>query len=232
MKKLLVIFLFTSILAGIAGTSSALPLVNGNFDSIQNYSPDKGLVNKIKLDEMVSGQWDVYDSIEGWRSGDSDSGVEIQYNTVVQAHSQNFYVELDSHPYPNSNSSITQTVFLDRGMYNLSFWYMARTHTPNDNGIDFWIYNSNLTPQEDPLLSGSADGVRDDFMDWLEYSYSFNVETAADYELMFSATGIENTLGGFLDDVEIIPTPEPAPMLLLGLGLLGFAAVGRRNLKK
>ncbi len=232
MKKSLIIFLCTSLLAGVAGISTALPLVNGNFDSTHNYSPGAGLVNKIKLNEMKSGQWDVYNSIDGWTSGKNDSGVEIQYNTVVRAHSQNFYVELDSHPSPTSNSSITQTVFLDPGMYNLSFWYMARTNTPNDNGISFRVSNNPLGTQEDHLLFGDVDGVRADFKDWLEYSYSFNVKTAANYELMFAATGWENTLGGFLDDVSITPTPEPAGMLLLGFGLIGFATIGRKHLKR
>lgn len=48
------------------------------------------------------------------------------------------------------------------------------------------------------------------------------------YQLQF--TGLPGADGAFVDNIQ--PTPEPATMLLFGLGLLGFARVSRKKRQK
>lgn len=226
MKKLFLLLGIGSFLLCLVHSATALPLINGNFDETSYSSPYLGKINHIALEAMEEGQWDVYDSIDGWEAGANDAGIEIQYNTVVQSHSPNFYVELDSHGGQYTNSSMTQEVYLDSGIYDLSFWYRARTETAGDNGISFSLGN----------FSGSVDGVKSDFTDWTEYIYSITIDFEGLYNLTFAATGIDNSLGGFIDDVKLAqgstssePVPEPATFILLSLGLAGFAGTRKKK---
>ncbi len=67
--------------------------------------------------------------------------------------------------------------------------------------------------------------------DWIVYSGSFTA-TGTSTRLLFASTSASDSPSGgiLLDDVIVLPIPEPSTLLLAGLGLLslGFAA-GRRN---
>ncbi len=210
MKKLLFGILCIFLMASMASTSSALPLVNGNFDT-----PDSNL-------PQVEGQWAVYDSIIGWTKGVGTSGIEIQYNTVVGAYSPNYYVELDSHGGDDTNSSMFQDVFLTAGTYELSFWYHARTNNDDDdNGIAAFI--------GDTFINAVSKKTNEQLAVWEEINWTFEVGVDDTYALILTAWGDDNTLGGFVDSVSLNPVPEPATMMLLGLGLLSLAGISRKK---
>jgi len=202
------------IIAGslIASSASASLITNGSFES------DVGLTGT---------QWGVFDSIDGWYKSNG-AGIEVQRNTVVNAQDEDQYVELDSHN-AGSNSSMSQDLLglVVGDIYQLDFWYKARTNSTNDNGINVgWGASPDLYPF---TYAFNVDGVAP--MDWTHVS-GLLTATSENMTLTFSAVGTQNTLGGFIDNVSLNShsVPEPGSLALLGLGLLGLSA--SRNRKK
>lgn len=218
MKTLLATF---AALACLAVPASAATLVqNGSFEDPVAASP---LVN--------GGNWWVWKDIPGW-STTSGAGIEIQTNDTlgsINAKEGNRYVELDSHPGPHSNSTMTQKVNLSKdGYYLLSFWYSPRDSqtASNDIGYSFGDFASGL-------VKGPVAGVTK-VGEWTQITAKFLVsfKDLGNHDLSFWATGTENTYGGLLDDVSlthVAPVPLPAAGLLMIGGLGGLAALSRRR---
>lgn len=189
-----------------ASFANANLIVNGDFEEPQ----------------LGAGAWQVFGAINGWTTT-SGSGIEIQNNTIVTAQSGNQYVELDSY----SNSSMTQMIsgLITGQAYDVSFWYHARTSNgSNDNGINMLWGDS--SPGIEVL---SIDNIKaSDQLGWVEFSRSLTA-TAATMYLTFSADGLNNSLGGFVDNVQMSSAvPEPAALGLFVCGLLGLARMRRK----
>jgi hypothetical protein len=206
-------------------------VVNGNFDDIS--STTVGKFGKLQKDLPsgvgVNNTWDVYQTIPGWTTV-SGQGIEIQTkNTVgLTPHSGAFYVELDSDPSTtngvSSNTRMQQSLSLNRGRYELSFYYSPRLKAPNaSNGIAFDI-------ELGPLLTGSVVAADGEQGKWTLITRSFFVKESGSYTLGFEANQLDDKLGGFIDTVAIAPVPLPAAgwMLIAGLGALGAVARKRK----
>jgi hypothetical protein len=221
MRRLFVLsFLVTMICTPFEASFASL-VANGDFETVDERI---GNAKGVKLDSFdgITGRWDVYTSLPGGWMTSSGPGIEVQYDgVVVDAHSFSHYIELDSHPGPNSNSSMFQDVILpDPGDYSLSFWYHPRTDIPDDNRIDVYF---------DGQLVVTANKTTLEMNDWAEYAVSLSVaDVSAPKRLMFSAGGLSNSFGGLLDDIELVPNPEPATLLLMGAGLFSLAGARRK----
>lgn len=203
------VFAFTGLM--FSANASALNFItNGSFET-----PDLD-ANPLGNNVGSGNAWEVFNSIEGWNTL-AGAGIEIQNSgTVVQAQHGDQYVELDSHPGSDSNSLMAQqidglTVGAD---YTLSFWYRPRTNNSfNDNGID--VYWGPLGSEA--LVLSIADQIARDYSDWVNYSIGLTA-VASTMHLGFYADGLANTLGGFIDNVSLVP--EPSTLVLFTLGLM------------
>ena len=210
-----------ALLAGGAASASTI-VVNGSFEADAGPGTTKnnrtGAVNYV--DMPTSGpSWGIWDDLPGW-TGAGGSGIEVQTDRTlgsIDSQDGDYYVELDT----NRNSSMSQLVSLDAGVYELSFWYSPRTNNPATTGIDYSLgalFSENVSGP-----SGSYPrGV------WTEVVERFEVLADGDYLMTFEATGTSNSLGGLLDNVSISAVPLPAGAVLM-LTALGALAVGRRR---
>ncbi|MEO9575644.1 MAG: VPLPA-CTERM sorting domain-containing protein [Roseobacter sp.] len=216
--KTLIIAAIAAASFGAAAQASTVNLVdNGSFED----TPD------------FNGSWRVFQGTElsGWEV-QSGAGVEIQTNSVggvLDTLWGTKYVELDSHngnggaSTGSSNSVIGQDIFLSAGNYLLSFFYSPRVNSigTDTNGIDYSIAG----------VSGSASGPNDDFSfgEWTLIEETVKIDVGGTYELLFAATGGDETLGGLIDNVSLTAVPLPAGGLLLLSGLAGAAGLLRRK---
>lgn len=210
---------------GISGAAQANLLVNGSFEDVStgvlvvpNQGPDTTPANGI-----ASGQWAVFSSIPGWVAGAGTRGIEVRNNVAGTAHSGVNFVELDSHPGPGSNSSMSQAFgnFAAGTLLNLSFYYAARPNTvAATNGIQvFWNGND---VSASILPTNPSSGTLS--TSWSLYTAQLTAIPGSN-TLGFAAVGTDDTVGGSLDSVSVtvVPEPEAYGLALAGMGVVAFA---------
>lgn len=162
-------------------------------------------------------------SASGWTGG--PGGIELQYNNVAGAPATNggsVFVELDT----TGNSYMQRA--LAAGNYNLSFLYSPRPNVgAGSNGIQVSLFN-NLTNSFNILGSFTGNGGA---------NTAWNTATVptftigANQFLRFDAIGTSDSLGGYVDNINIAAVPETATwgMMILGFGVVGGAMRRRRS---
>lgn len=154
----------------------------------------------------------ILPSYEGWTANPflaGVNGIEVQYNNVAGlAFSGPNLVELDA----GGNSTMERGI--TAGNYTLTFQYSARPGIGlASNGIDVLLNGSSIFNVSGAGGSGTS---------WALQTVNFTAFGPG--TLSFSAIGTSDSLGGYLDDINLaaaVPEPGSWMMLLAGFGLIG-----------
>ncbi|MFM9828037.1 MAG: PEPxxWA-CTERM sorting domain-containing protein [Sphingomonas sp.] len=201
-------FLFTGLvaaaaLASAASPAMAAPTVFTTTWDSTNFGSGPGFV--------------ILSSYEGWTG--TPAGLEVQYNNVAGTpFSGANLVELDT----TRNSSITRTI--NAGNYLLRFYYSDRPNvSANSNGINVSVGSTNLVS-----VAGGNGGSNTNFR-----LFTTRFVTTGPQTLTFAATGVSDSLGGYIDDISLSGVPEPTTWALMigGFGMVG-GAMRRRGSRK
>lgn len=189
----------------VASVLFAIPMIaSAAVDLVTNGS--------FEADSQASGTWNIYNSLTGWTGSPN---IELRNNVAGTAYEGGNFIELDTY----SNSSLSQLLVGTPGLYQLSFWYSARPGTGATNDLTFTVDGSAPVT----VLNGASNAGSDH--KWLNYSTIINFD--GNGLLTFNGSGISDSYGGSLDMISFtspIPESEIYVMLLIGLGLLRFAA--------
>jgi PEP-CTERM motif len=188
----------------VAGAANAATNFSNNWDS-QSFSGG-------------GAGFTVLPSYEGWTSV-SGPGIEVQFFSVAGSPlSGPNLVELDSF----GNSTMQRAV--TAGKYTLTFFYSPRPGiSALSNGIDVLVNGVSIA---NFTGAGASNTV------WTKQTVNFTLANAG--TLGFAATGISDSLGGYLEDINLLgmaAVPEPAEWALMisGFGLAGVALRRRRT---
>mgnify|MGYP005994363039 FL=1 len=234
MSKFINKIVLTLSLTCLTSFANASLITNGSFEqtTYDDGSVVSGTLFNTGLEtyDNSNGIWDIFSSLPGWESS-GGSGIELQKGIVSQSQDGSHHIELDSH-VGASNSVMTQTInSLTIGQnYLLEFYYKPRTNILNDNGINVFWYDAaeDFSINMDAVLV--ADSTTGLTPDWALQSILFTAE-AESMNLSFGSYGIQNTLGGLIDNVSLkqsTAVPEPS-MIVLFLTALAFLVVRKQK---
>jgi hypothetical protein len=205
-----------------AALCSVLPAFAAGPNLIMDYSFESAGVGKGGVADFTGTQ------LPGWTATTGE--IEVRNDLVGTAEDGVDFVELDS----TANSSMSTTFDSVAGqLYTLSFYYSGRPVNATYNGG----FPGGVVPSSSEGLafnvgsfSGSLFAPTNTTSDnvWQQYTTTF-LGTGGVMTLSFAATGTSDSYGASLDNVSVTTTvPEPMPLTMMGVGLLGLMGLRKR----
>lgn len=185
-------------------------------------APSNLIVNgSFEATAQANGSWAIYNMVAGWSTA-SGSGIEVRNNFVGTAFDGSNFVELDGYADP-ANTVMQQTLLTTTAgqLYNLSFFYSGRPGVADaaTNGMAVAWNGITLTTLADS--GGSQHNWR---------AVGLQVTGTGNDVLSFSATGMNDSYGGSLDNVSLTAAvPEPGTYAMMVAGLLAVGFIARRR---
>ncbi|WP_013322469.1 DUF642 domain-containing protein [Gloeothece verrucosa] len=209
----------------VAVTSSLLAL-NVLFSSSQAQAANLVINSGFEQPAINPGTFIISNSVPGWTrsSISSGSGIELQNNVAGSPFEGNQFLELDSNGTTNIYQDITTSI---GSIYNLSFAYSARPTVLNNSVDVYW--GGNL------VTKLNANGTLLSKTNWNVYNFSLQAKGTTT-RLEFRSQGLQPSdgLGGYIDDVSVVPVsvPEPSTTLALAIGIAFASASKSKFFKK
>ena len=158
--------------------------------------------------DITTGTFGIFMNISGWNTT-FGPGIEIQDNVAGSPFSGNQHVELDS----NTNSGMSQIISTNSGQsYYLQFAYSPRPGVSAESNTIEVLFNGTL------LTTLAQSGINLLDTSWTVFNFDV-IALGTSSTLEFRAAGTGESLGGYLDDVQLSQVAEPRALILLGLGL-------------
>ena len=211
MKKILMLLSTVILIFGMLDTASANLITNGDFETghLTGWT-HSGDVDVVKFSpSSFLGRWAKVQGMNGYFAllgGDTSSG-----NSTL---SQNFTV--------SGATSI-------RLAFDYAFDYLDFNLSDSDTFMALTTYTGDVVGKITMLdLSSSCIGAN-----YGHYEKTFDLDPA--WTLNASMSFKLSEVGGWtcsvvgIDNVNVAPVPEPATILLVGIGLIGFATYSRKH---
>lgn len=175
---------------------------------------------------LNDGSWGTYSAITGWQATQGGK-IEVQRGAAGQAYDGKQLVELDSHHYDKNAPvlGLFQDIVTKAGqMYTLSFAYSARPGVAAPENVFSVLFGDNFKQ----TINAGAGG----------HSTNWNIfkvdvlATSDVTRLQFNYDGANrDTLGAYIDDVEVSASAVPEPTTMAGLALAGLGVAARKKFK-
>ena len=162
-----------------------------------------------------------FPGIPGWHRTDPITcGIRVMRTS--SAYDGDQVVRLDSGCNTGMGQYLETTQMSD---YLISFAYSPYPGIPADSNEIETYWDGDL------IGTITAEGVGLIGPDWIEVTYDVTASRPSPL-LEFRASGTSDGRGGLIDFVSVRRVPEPATMLLMGSGLIGFIGYGLRRKKQ